>query len=110
MKSTHLFTALLSAALLASTPVFAEQSFIYYDSWEPSSGLDSPAVNTRDRPAYVGTSLSDARARHHIVTPSRAFPNADIDETGYVVGTAGPEKGNTDNYGSVLYDVGALRY
>jgi len=109
MKSTHLFTAILSAALLASTPVFAEQ-VLFYETWEPSPSLDSPAVNTRDRPAYVGTSLSDTRARHHIGSPNSAFPNTDIDETGYIVGTAGPEKGNTDNYGSVLYDVGALRY
>lgn len=109
MKIIHFFPAILSAAMLVSTPVFADQTFINYDSWEPSSGLDSPAVNVRDRPAYVGTSLSDTRTRLHILPPNNAFPNTDMDETGYVVGTAGPEKGNTDNYGSVLYDVGALR-
>jgi hypothetical protein len=110
MKITHLFPAILSAAMLVSTPVFADQAFLFYETWDPSSSLDSPAVNTRDRPAYVGTSLSDTRARQHIGSPNSAFPNTDLDETGFVVGTAGPEKGNTDNYGSVLYDVGALRY
>jgi len=112
MKSTHLFPAILSAAMLVSTPVFAGQllsQVLTYDMWEPSSSLDSPAANTQDRPAYVGTSLSDTRARHHIGSPSKAFPNTDLDETGYAVGMAGPEKGNTDNYGSILFDVGAFR-
>lgn len=108
MKSIHLFPTILSAAMLVSTPVFADQVF-FYEAWEPTSRMDNPVANTPDRSAYVGTSLSDARARHHIGSPSKAFPNTDMDETGYVVGTAGPEKGNTDNYGSVLYDVGALR-
>jgi hypothetical protein len=107
MKSTHLFPAILSAAMLVSTPAFAAQS-ITYEAWEPSA-MDAPAANAPDRSAYVGTSLSDTRARLHVGSPSKAFPNTDVDETGYVVGSAGPEKGNTDIYGSILFDVGTFR-
>jgi hypothetical protein len=42
-------------------------------------------------------------------TPNAAFPNPEIDETGYAVGTAGPDKGHGDAYGSILFDVDALR-
>lgn len=103
MKNIHLFTAAIGAALLAAAPAFA-------GPWDFNPDTAGGILEDLDRPAYVGTSLPDTRKRVHIGgTPNPAFPNHDIDETGYVVGTAGPEKGHGDEYGSVLFDVGALR-
>lgn len=107
MKNMHLLTAVIGASMLVSMPVIAED--LFYELLEPDVIMDSPIASIRGQSAYVGTSLSDTRVRHHIVAPNSAFPNTDIDETGYVVGAAGPEKGNGDDYGSVLYDVGTLR-
>lgn len=103
MKSTHLIAAAIGAAMMATTPAFA-------GPWDGHPDLENSILNDLDRTAYMGTSLPDMRMRQHIVgLPNAAFPNHDIDETGYVVGTAGPEKGYGDEYGSVLFDVGALR-
>jgi len=102
MKITHLITAVMGAAALAATSAIA-------GPWDNPDTAGS-ILEDLDRPGYVGTSLPDTRKRVHIGgTPSQAFPNHDIDETGFAVGTAGPEKGYGDMYGSVLFDVGALR-
>jgi hypothetical protein len=107
MKNVYLITAVIGTAMLIAPPVFA----LADEPWEPYPELlESRTLNAQDRPAYVGTGLSDTRKRVHIGgAPNPAFPNHDIDETGYIVGTAGPEKGHGDEYGSVLFDVGALR-
>lgn len=103
MKNIHLFTTITGATMLVASSVFAGQ-------WDGHPDMESSILNDLTSPAYVGTSLADTRKHVHIGgTPNPAFPNRDIDETGYVVGTTGPEKGNIDNYGSVLFDVGALR-
>ena len=103
MKITCLITAVMGAAALAATSAFA-------GPWDFNPDTAGGIMEDLDRPGYVGTSLPDTRKRIHIGgEPNPAFPNHDVDETGYVVGTAGPEKGHGDTYGSVMYDVGALR-
>lgn len=103
MKITRLITAAMGTVALAATSAFA-------GPWDGNPELESSILNDLDRPAYVGTSLSDTRKRVYIHgTPNAAFPNPEIDETGYVVGTAGPDKGHGEVYGSILFDVGALR-
>jgi hypothetical protein len=102
MKISYLITAVMGATALAATSAFAGP----WDNPDTAGGI----LEDLDRPGYVGTSLPDTRKRIHTgAGPSAAFPNRDIDETGYVVGTAGPEKGYGDLQGSVLFDVGALR-
>lgn len=102
MKISHLIKAVIGLSALAATSGFAGQ----WDNPDTAGGI----LNDLDRPAYVGTSLSDTSKRMQIGSaPNPAFPNHDIDETGYVVGAAGPEKGSGEMYGSVLFDVGALR-
>jgi len=71
--------------------------------------MEGSILNDLDRPAYVGTGLSETSPRVYIYGSSGAFPNPDIDHTGFAVGTAGPEKGDGDLYGSVLFDVGTLQ-
>jgi hypothetical protein len=93
MKVPHLITAVMGAAALAATSAFA-------GSWDSNPDTAGGILEDLDRPGYVGTSLPDARA---------AFPNRDVDETGNLVGAAGPEQGQGDLYGSILFDVGALR-
>ena len=102
MKHTFTFTSLVAAGLLATAPVFA------VDQWlDPET--ESAISHDMERTGYVGTSLSDTRPRIHVFgAPNSAFPNHAIDETGFVVGTSGPEKGEGDQYGSILYDVGEM--
>jgi len=104
MKNTLLsFTAITGATMLVASLSFAGH-------WDGNPDMESSILNDLDRPGYVGTSFSDTRKRIHIGGgPNSAFPNHDVDETGYVAGTAGPEKGHGETYGSVLFDVGALR-
>lgn len=102
MKITHLIAVVMGTAALAATSAFA-------GPWDGNPELESSILNDLDRPAYVGTSLSDTRKRVYVHgTPNAVFPNHDIDETGYAVGTAGPDKGHGDAYGSILFDVDAL--
>jgi hypothetical protein len=89
------------ALLIAAAPAIAGR----YDG---HPDLEHSILNDLDRPAYVGTGL-ETRARTSVYPVSGAFPNRDIDETGFVIGTAGPEKGMGDMHGSILYDVGALQ-
>ena len=105
MKHTFTFSSLVVAGLLASAPVFAVEPWIDPDT---EGGISHDV----ERPGYVGTSLSDTRPRIHVFgAPNSAFPNQDIDETGFVVGMPDPEKGDGDLYGSILYDydVGVLK-
>ena len=107
MKHTFTFTSLVVAGLLATTPVFAADQWLDPET-EGAISYDmerSGYVGT----SYVGTSLSDTRTRIRVFgEPNSAFPNADVDESGFAIGTSGPEKGEGDLYGSVLYDVGAM--
>lgn len=98
MKNIHLFTAAIGAAMLIAAPVFA-------GPWDVKPA--TAGVSTTN--PYVGTSLSDTHKRVYLADPNSAFPDGDRDLTGYIVGTAGPEKGRGDEYGSVLFDVGAQR-
>lgn len=97
MKTTYLITAAIGAALLTTTSAFAGP----WDAKPATAGVQG------DRSAYVGTSLSAPRKRIFLENPNSLFPNPDNDNTGYIVGTAGPEKGKGEEYGSVLFDVGA---
>jgi hypothetical protein len=89
------------ALLLAAAPAVAGR----YDG---HPDLEHSILNDLDRPAYVGTGL-ETRARVRVYPTSAAFPNPDIDQTGFATGMAGPEEGVGDMQGSILYDVGALR-
>jgi hypothetical protein len=104
LKSRIVAAGLLGAGalLMAVTPAVAGR-------WDGHPDLEQSILNDLDRPAYVGTGLAETRAHVHVYGPSRAFPNPDIDETGFATGMAGPEKGDADLYGSILFDVGALR-
>lgn len=104
MKHTFSLSSLVVAGLLASAPVFS------VDQWVDAEA-EGGVSRDMERPAgYVGTSLSDTRPRIYVFgAPNSAFPNPDIDETGFVIGTSDPEKGEGDFYGSVLYDVGAMQ-
>jgi len=88
--------------MLAANPAIA-------GPYDGNPDLESSILNDLDRPAYVGTGLSETRARVHVYSAPGAFPNPDIDQTGFVTGTAGPEKGDGDQYGSILFDVGAMQ-
>lgn len=103
MKHTFTFSSLVVVGLLASAPVFAVEPWIDPDT-------EGGILHDVESPGYVGTSLSETRSRIHVFgAPDSAFPNHDIDETGFVVGTPDPEKGDGDLYGSILYDVGVLK-
>jgi hypothetical protein len=103
MKTIHFYAGVVAAGMLAATAALAGR----YDG-DPD--LEHSILNDVDRPAYVGTSLPDARARVHIYdTSDSAFQDNNMDRTGFVTGTAGPEKGYGDLYGSILFDTGALR-
>ena len=108
MKHTFTFTSLVVAGLLATTPVFAADQWV---APEAESAISQEMeqlgyVGT----SYVGTSLSDTRPRIHVFgEPNSAFPDPDVDDSGFIIGTSGPEKGEGDFYGSVLYDVGAMQ-
>jgi len=97
MKSTTLFTSLIAAGLLATTPTFAG----------PWDGIDMQGsiLNDLDKPAYVGTGLGTAKPRPDIYNGAFAG-SVDIDKTGFAVGNAGPEKGQGDLYGWSVLDLG----
>jgi hypothetical protein len=92
------------ALLLGAPPVLAGQ-------WDGHPDLEMSILNDDlSRPAYVGTGMTE-RTRVYIY-PSRgsAFPNRDVDLTGFATGMAGPEKGGAGLYGSILFDVGSYRF
>lgn len=105
LNHSAIMTGLLGAGallMLAATPAIA-------GPYDGHPDLESSILNDLDRPAYVGTGLAETRARVYVYGAPGAFPNPDIDQTGFVTGTAGPEKGDGDLYGSILFDVGALQ-
>lgn len=103
MKTIHYFAGLVAAGMLASTSALG-------GPYDGHPDLEHSILNDVDRPAYVGTSLPNPRMRVHIYPASDGvFKNQDIDRSGFVAGSAGPEKGYGDLYGSILFDVGALR-
>jgi hypothetical protein len=90
------------SALLLVTAMPANASH-----WNGHPDMESSILNDHDRPDYMGTGLTDTRKRVFIYgAPDSAFPNSDLDTSGFVTGRAGPEKGDGDSYGSILYDVG----
>ncbi len=102
MKTTHLYASIIGAGMFAISSAFA-------GPWDGNPDMESSILNELDRPAYVGTGLQETRARVYIYGAlGSSFLSHDIDQTGFVVGTSGPEKGHGDRYGSVLVDVGAL--
>lgn len=105
MRSAMMAGVLGAGALLMATPATAGQ-------WDGHPDLESSILNDRDRPAYVGTGMSETRARVFVpgvYDAAGAFPNHEIDQNGFVTGMSGPEKGDSDNYGSILFDVGAWK-
>ena len=96
MTRTTLLTSLIATGLLAATPTFAGQ-------WDGHPDMQDSILNNLDQPAFVGTGLTVPRPRVHIYG---AIASHDIDTSGFVIGTAGPEKGEGDLYGSILLDLG----
>jgi hypothetical protein len=101
MKSTTLLTTFLATSLVAISSAFAGH-------YSESPDMQFSILNEHDNPAYVGTGLAMDRERTDPFDGAFAG-NPDIDQSGFIKGTAGPEKGEGDQYGSVLYDVDALR-
>jgi hypothetical protein len=95
MKHTTLINTLAGGMLIVS-PAFA-------GPWDGNPEMESSVLNELDKPAYVGTSLAAARMQ---VDPfNGAFAGIqDIDQSGFVIGRTGPEKGHGDNYGWVVLD------
>lgn len=103
MKSLHFHAGMIGAGMLAAAAAFA-------GPYDGHPDLEQSILNDNlDSPAYVGTSMQDARSRIQVYNVSRTFPNHDMDETGFVDGTSGPERGQGELYGSILIDVGALQ-
>jgi len=84
-----------AAMSLLTTPAFAA------GAWPESSDTYGNILND-ERPAFVGTGLSE-QARQENIYGSLVGPD---NQDGFKVGNAGPEKGNNDSYGSVLHDAG----
>jgi hypothetical protein len=100
MKNLTLSAGAIAAAFLLSMPVHA------VGPWDFNSDLYGNIVSDLNAPGYVGTSLPDTRKRLHVDQVVAGFPNPDIDETGYVIGMVGPERGYGDEYGSIMFDLG----
>lgn len=101
MKSTVLLTSLMVTGLLAASSAFA-------GTWSDNPDLQSGILNDLSKSGYVGTGLAMGRVR---IDPFGGVHSgdSDIDQSGFVKGAAGPEKGEGDLYGNVLYNVDALR-
>jgi hypothetical protein len=84
------------ALLMAATPAVAGQ-------WEGHPDLGDSILNDLDRPAYMGTGLTEVSPRVRVYGASGS-PDTQGD-AGFAIGAAGPEKGNSDLYGSILFDV-----
>ncbi len=100
MTRTKLFTSLIASGLLA-TSAFAGNLW----GGDKNSDAYGYVVNDLDKPAFVGTGFSVAAPRidayHGFVVG-----NGDIDQSGFVTGAAGPEKGHGDNSGWAVLDIG----
>jgi len=100
MKSTKLFTSLIATGLLVATSAFAGP----YWGGDSNSDAYGYVLNDLDKPAFVGTGFSVASPRIDAYNGFTAG-NRDIDQSGFAIGSAGPEKGKGDNYGWVVLDV-----
>lgn len=100
MKRTTRLATLISTGLLAASPAFA-------DFWGAGNAdAYGTILNDLDKPAYVGTSMAEAKTQIDI------YPgfvgNLDLDRSGFAVGTGHPGgygpwgHGNQDGYGTVL--------
>ncbi len=99
MKTTTLFTSLIAAGLLASAPAFA-------GLWgEGGTDTYGHVLYDLDKPAFVGTGMAVAKTRIDAYNGIVAG-NPEIDQSGFAIGSAGPEKGFGDNYGWAVLDVG----
>ena len=103
MKRATLITSLIASGLLA-TSAFAG------NFWAGEGNPDAygHVLNDMDKPAFVGTGFSMASPRHDAYN-GFTRSNLDIDQSGYAIGGAGPERsygpwghGNQDVYGTVL--------
>lgn len=101
MKNTALLTSLIATGLLLASPASAA-------SVEPFGG---PTVDTSghiiydlDKTAFVGTGLAVARPSLDAYNGFTSG-NHDIDQSGFAIGRAGPERGQGDNYGWVVHDL-----
>lgn len=101
MNSTKFLNGIIAAGLLAASPVFA-------GPYDGQPDMEHGILNDPGKSTYVGTGKAVEQRRIDPFLGALAG-NPDIDQSGFTVGTAGPEKGEADLYGSVLYDVGALR-
>lgn len=101
MSSMKFFGGIIAAGLLAASPVLAGPH-------DGNPDMEQSVLNDLDKPAYIGVGKTVEMRR---IDPFRGAlsGNPDIDQSGFVVGTAGLERGEADLYGWVLYDVGALR-
>lgn len=103
MKRTTLITTLFASSLLA-TSAFAGT----YWGGDSNSDAYGYVLNDLDKPAFVGTGFSEASPRIDAYNGlTRA--SMDIDQSGFAIGSAGPEKsygpwghGNQDAYGTVI--------
>lgn len=102
MKNRYLRAAGLLGAgallMMAATPGISGQ-------WDGHPEMESSILNELDRPAYMGTGLSEMSPRVQVYNTLAP----DGDRTGFAIGAADGEKGHVDLYGSILYDVGTFR-
>lgn len=99
--NSKFLNSILAAGLLAATPVFA-------GPYDGHPDMEQSILNDLGKSAYVGTGKTVENRRIDPFHGALAG-NPDIDRGGFVVGSAAPEKGEGDLYGSVLFDVGAMR-
>jgi hypothetical protein len=99
MKTTTLFTSLITATLLSAS-AFAGNLW----GGDSNSEVYGHILNDLDKPAFVGTSMSMVKTR---IDPYNGFTtgSAEIDQSGFSIGAADPEKGHIDNYGWAVLDV-----
>jgi hypothetical protein len=97
MTRTNKFASLIAASLLATASAIA-------GPWDGHNELEQSILNDLDKPAYVGTSASEARQR--VDAYQGGFSrNPDLDQSSFAVGAAGPERGQGDSYGWIVLDI-----
>ncbi len=92
---TIAITSAVALAALAGT--------VHAGIWGSNPDTVGGILHALEQPGYVGTSMRDDRARLNIRSVNAAFPNGDVDESGYAVGRAGTESGQGDLYGHVVF-------
>ena len=97
MTRTIRFASLIAAGLLAATSAFA-------GPWDGHNEMQQSILNDLDKPDFVGTSMAESRPR--ISVYQGAFSrNSDLDQSGFAVGAAHPERGQGDSYGWIVLDI-----